>query len=227
MPDNEPASADAAPPGAPSIGERLRAAREQRGLSIDQLAEYVRLDESVVAALEADDFDALGAPVFVRGHLKTSARFLEIDVDELLGDYDAAAPEPVVRPPAAGQASGVPITINLVPWGAGALGVLMAIGLTIYLLQDDRADAPESSAMEIAPSAGGVEPLATGTLELPEDPAPPAAFEPSVAEETPSFVERELSDEPPAVAMQPEPAIDAEAEPVAQPLSMLSMTTGR
>jgi len=103
MPDNESGPAEAGAANSPGIGDRLRAAREKRGLSVDQLAEYLRLDESVVAALESDDFDALGAPVFVRGHLKTTARFLELDADELLGDYAAAAPEPVVRPAAAGS----------------------------------------------------------------------------------------------------------------------------
>jgi cytoskeleton protein RodZ len=179
MPDNEPAPGEAEPTGGPGIGERLRAAREQRGLSIDQLAECLRLDEVVVAALEADDFDALGAPVFVRGHLKTCARFLELDVDELLGDYAAAAPEPVVRSVSSGAGSGVPITISLLPWGAGALGVLMAIGLTVYLLQGDPDVAPGAAAPTPAQSAGSTE--APSAPQMPPVEAPAAAAPPVAA----------------------------------------------
>jgi cytoskeleton protein RodZ len=203
MPDKESGPAEAGAAIGPGIGERLRAAREKRGLSVDQLAEYLRLDESVVAALEADDFDALGAPVFVRGHLKTTARFLELDVDDLLGEYAAAAPQPVVRPAAPGSGTSAPITINLVPWGAGALGLLMAVGLTIYLLQDDPESAPAASAL--APSvdsktpAGEAAPAAT--IDTPPVVAPTAQ------------AERQALAEPVAPAREPEPMVEVEDRP--------------
>ncbi len=55
------------------IGARLRAAREQRGLTLLQAAERLHLDARVVQALEAEDFAALGADVYVRGHLRRYA----------------------------------------------------------------------------------------------------------------------------------------------------------
>lgn len=55
------------------IGARLRAAREKRGLTPLQAAERLHLDVRVVQALEAEDFTALGADVYVRGHLRRYA----------------------------------------------------------------------------------------------------------------------------------------------------------
>jgi cytoskeleton protein RodZ len=63
-----------------SIGETLRNARERMGLGVVQAAERLHVDAEVIDALEAGRFKALGAPVFVRGHLRRYA--------ELLGEPD-------------------------------------------------------------------------------------------------------------------------------------------
>ncbi|MGN6451899.1 MAG: helix-turn-helix domain-containing protein, partial [Steroidobacteraceae bacterium] len=55
------------------IGARLRGAREQRGLTLLQAAERLHVDARVLQALEAEDFGALGADVYVRGHLRRYA----------------------------------------------------------------------------------------------------------------------------------------------------------
>jgi len=66
-------SAEAAGGELRGIGARLRAAREKRGLTVLQAAERLHLDARVVQALEAEDFAALGAEVYVRGHLRRYA----------------------------------------------------------------------------------------------------------------------------------------------------------
>jgi cytoskeleton protein RodZ len=63
-----------------SIGETLRSARERMGLAQVQAAERLHVDTAVIDALETGKFKALGAPVFVRGHLRRYA--------ELLGEPD-------------------------------------------------------------------------------------------------------------------------------------------
>jgi cytoskeleton protein RodZ len=72
-----------------SIGERLRAARELAGVSPAVAAERLHLDPNVIDALEADRFEALGAPVYVRGHLRRYAEFLGLSPDALLAEYQA------------------------------------------------------------------------------------------------------------------------------------------
>ena len=65
-----------------SIGARLRSARERSRLTILQAAEKLHVDPEILEALEADDFEALGAPVYVKGHLRHYA--------ELVGEPAAA-----------------------------------------------------------------------------------------------------------------------------------------
>jgi cytoskeleton protein RodZ len=55
------------------IGARLRTARERKGLSVLQAAEKLHVDARVLEALEAEDFNALGADVYARGHLRRYA----------------------------------------------------------------------------------------------------------------------------------------------------------
>jgi cytoskeleton protein RodZ len=64
-----------------AIGQTLRTARERTGLAVRQAADRLHVDAAVIEALEDGRFAALGAPVFVRGHLRRYA--------ELLGEPDA------------------------------------------------------------------------------------------------------------------------------------------
>ena len=77
----EVASGESAAPESQQTGpgELLRARREDRGLSVEQVADELHLGRHIVAALEAEQFADIGAPVFVRGHLKAYARVLRLD----------------------------------------------------------------------------------------------------------------------------------------------------
>jgi cytoskeleton protein RodZ len=58
------------------IGARLRSAREKKGLTILQAAEKLHVDARVLESLEREDFAALGAPVYARGHLRRYGELL-------------------------------------------------------------------------------------------------------------------------------------------------------
>lgn len=75
-------------------GEQLRKAREAAGLSLDQVAGQLRMPVQVVGALEAEQWDRLGAPVFVRGQLRSYARLLKVDLGGLLEQARIAPVEP-------------------------------------------------------------------------------------------------------------------------------------
>ena len=66
------------------IGDTLREARERRGLTIEQAAQETRISPRFLEALEAEEFDALPAPVYVRGFLRSYANYLRIDPQPLL-----------------------------------------------------------------------------------------------------------------------------------------------
>ena len=72
----------------PVIGPEIRAARTRIGLSADQLAERTRIRPHVIEAIEVDDFVPCGGDFYARGHLRTLARVLGLDVQPLLTAYD-------------------------------------------------------------------------------------------------------------------------------------------
>ena len=85
-----------------SIGARLRAGRERMGLTVLLAAEKLHVDAKILEALEAEDFDVLGAPVFVRGHIRRYAELVGESATELQELYAAtphAAPPDLTRIP--------------------------------------------------------------------------------------------------------------------------------
>lgn len=79
----------------PGVGETLCAAREARGLSIQDAAQKLRLMSRQVAAMEAEDFASLGQPVFARGFVRNYARMLGLDEVAILRAMGGALAEPV------------------------------------------------------------------------------------------------------------------------------------
>lgn len=57
-------------------------------MSIDRAAEQTRIRADFLMRMESDEFDFL-APAYVRGFLKNYARFLRVDPDPLLEEFDA------------------------------------------------------------------------------------------------------------------------------------------
>ncbi|HEV3180862.1 MAG TPA: RodZ domain-containing protein [Steroidobacteraceae bacterium] len=84
------------------IGARLRAAREKRGLTVLQAAEKLHVDARILEALEAQDFAALGADVYVRGHLRRYAEAVgesPAELQELYAGSARPAPPDLTRIP--------------------------------------------------------------------------------------------------------------------------------
>ena len=74
------------------IGRQLREARERMGLGVAQAAERLHVDENVIDALESGDFETLGPPVYVRGHLRHYAELVgeESKVDRMFHQIQRA-----------------------------------------------------------------------------------------------------------------------------------------
>src|ERR687891_5757 len=69
------------------MGAYLRGARRKRRVGIERAAEETRIRADFLMRMESDEFDFL-APAYVRGFLKTYARFLRVDPDPLLEEFD-------------------------------------------------------------------------------------------------------------------------------------------
>ena len=80
------------------IGSRLRAAREKKGLTLLQAAERMHVDSRTVESLEAEDFAALGAPVYARGHLRHYAELVDESPTELQALYAEATKAQPTQP---------------------------------------------------------------------------------------------------------------------------------
>lgn len=112
------------------IGARLRSAREKKGLTALQAAEKLHVDARLLESLEAEDFGALGAPVYVRGHLRRYADLIGESPAQLQQLYDetthVAAPDltRIVRGKPEGDAARLMVPALLILVGFALAGVL-------------------------------------------------------------------------------------------------------
>jgi cytoskeletal protein RodZ len=63
----------------PTVGERLRAAREKMGLSLEDLAAQTRIPQRHLESIERADWDALPAPTYTTGFAKSYASAVGLD----------------------------------------------------------------------------------------------------------------------------------------------------
>jgi cytoskeleton protein RodZ len=85
---------------AQALGARLKAAREERGVSAQKMGDDMHLDAWVIEALEAGDYERIGPSVYARGHLKKYASILGVSTDPAEPKPKPAgppAPVPIVR----------------------------------------------------------------------------------------------------------------------------------
>ena len=168
----------------PKIGDELRAGREARHLSLSEVSEQLHIRSVYLEALEAENWALIGAPVYVRGFLRTYARYLGLepepavrDFNETLSRVPAAAPERRVSPRSSrrGQAS---------PWlWVAALAAAILLGFVGYNYVELRAShralalaeplalggpVPASSQVAAAPPAAAraLSPAERRTLEV-------------------------------------------------------------
>jgi cytoskeletal protein RodZ len=117
-----------------SVGQYLREQREAKGMSLEEVARATRVPLSSVERLESDQFDELPGEVFVRRFLKSYARALGLDLDEVLARYTTnrrvawVTPLPISSPtrPARSRRYGVAIAFVL-------LLILFTLALSIVL----------------------------------------------------------------------------------------------
>lgn len=78
-----------------AIGEKLKAAREKRGLTIDQVQKQTHIYSTVLTALEEGRCDELLTSTYVRSFLKKYSNYLGLDARNVMDEYHTVHPEPV------------------------------------------------------------------------------------------------------------------------------------
>ena len=147
-------------------GTRLRQAREAAGLTLEDVGQRLRMPVQVVKSLEQEQWQKLGAPVFVRGQLRSYARLLGVDVSELL---EQAQVGPVV-PPTLVSHTHTPrarrIAENL---GRRALyvGITAVLAVPVWFATrghfDGAAPSPNTASLDVIPAAVPVTPAGPGS----------------------------------------------------------------
>ena len=72
-----------------TIGERLEEARKRKGISIREAAESTKIRGDYLQKFEANSFEVDLPPLYVRGFLRSYARYLDLDPDRVVSDFDA------------------------------------------------------------------------------------------------------------------------------------------
>lgn len=125
---------------ATTFGMRLKQAREQRGITLDQISQSTKIGTRFLQALEQDHFEQLPGGIFNKGFVRAYARFVGIDEEQAIADYltasganqptpEAADQPPVIQPPPEplrDRAAGV-------PWGILAtLLLIIAFSFAVW-----------------------------------------------------------------------------------------------
>jgi cytoskeletal protein RodZ len=84
-----------------TVGVALRAAREDAGRTVEQLASRTNIRATLIRDLEEDRFGSCGGRVYARGHVKSIASALGVDAAPLLALFDKAQPDGEPALPAA------------------------------------------------------------------------------------------------------------------------------
>ena len=206
--DNQPDT------GTAGSGARLRGAREAAAVSVDEVADELHLDRNIILALEAEDYAVMGAPVFVKGHLRSYARFLGLPDDEVADNYQGSEPEAdefrthsaptIVK-------SGANLS-NFILWVM--LTIIVLVGI-IYFAAGDEEIEPQDF-VEIVPAPAPVQEVVEESDETPEAAVDVEArpdLEPGTA------AEPEIAEAPVAEVVPPEPEVE-QPPPVVQTVSL-------
>jgi cytoskeleton protein RodZ len=190
---------------AEGIGARLAAAREACGMTSAAAAARLRCDESLLLALEQERFEAIGAAVFVQGHLRRYAELLGIPSAPLLASF-AEQPRQFVAPDLTRIPRPPVRTVDTRSWARTSSVIAASLVIAIaawWILQGSG----------VAPTAAPAP-----TLPAPIPPASTSSVEPSaVTDSAPVIV--------PAPLIEPEVAPASAPSPVPAPVAAMAVPT--
>jgi cytoskeleton protein RodZ len=143
-----------------SPGQELRKAREAKQISIEEMAASTKIVGRYLTAVEEDRLDLLPQGFFIKGILRTYAKALGLDEDEIILSYreagilpEASSPEYAPAPREVRNVPGPNILRRRILAGAGILVVV--VGLMFVW----RACRPKPEAPKLPTASGSVSPV--------------------------------------------------------------------
>lgn len=163
------------------VGEVLRTARQERGLTLSDVAEETAISRRKLEALEDERFDALEGDVYVKSSLRLYGRFLNIDPEPLVEAYRREYGEHIAEAPLLPVAEYRERVSPVVTFAIVALVVVIGLGLIGALGDGPAGTVAEATSEQVAdaqgpsPAPSPTTPPATGaTAEpVPEETGPP------------------------------------------------------
>jgi len=147
------------------IGQALRAARESRNLSLDEVAELTRIRRAYLADLEAMRLDRLPSRPFTIGYIRAYAEALGLDGEAAVERFKADEPdlnEPLRAPVGVGDVGkprtaaiigGVVVMLfAIVLWNVAQRAINDWFDVETYLAREDVGDGGSDAS---APAAAG------------------------------------------------------------------------
>ena len=136
-----------------NFGERLKRERELREVTLEEITSATRIGTRFLEALENEDWERLPGGVFNRGFVRSIARYLGLDEEALLGEYDLAYSSQVQPQPDRSEER-IPSPPRWLPFALilGALALLVALfaagvyGWHYYRARKARTSSASSSA---------------------------------------------------------------------------------
>lgn len=184
-------------------GERLAEARRKQQITVVEVAKELHLDERKVRALESNDFEVLGAPVFAKGHLKKYAQLVGVSIDDVMADYYQLN-RSAAMPPVVGKVRKPATEIRPGPWLAIVIVIIVvAAAYWYFVARSPQSTSPPvstidtESAEEEAPVVDRAPPSdAVVDSPAPDEPVTEATDEPIAP--LPAATEPVATSEPPA-----------------------------
>ena len=72
-----------------NCGDRLANTRKEKELSVNQVAREIKIEPRVIEMIENNDFESIGAPVFVKGYLRQYSKLVGLDPELIIEKYNA------------------------------------------------------------------------------------------------------------------------------------------
>ena len=146
-----------------NFGERLKRERELREVSLNEVTVATRISTRFLQALENEDWNKLPGGVFNRGFVRSVARYLGLDEENLLAEYDMARRDQSSETPAVPETRGPSASKWIAPAAVLAallvLGALVAAGIYAwhrYLANRSTGQSSSAFASSSAPTSSAV-----------------------------------------------------------------------
>ena len=154
-------------------GELLRRERERRAITPLHIAEELHLDARVVAAIEDNRFEALGPPVYARGHLRQYATLLGLSPQLVIERYEALTGRQEILAPIPATVVSGPVDLErrslAGPLWSGVALIALTLGWWLWSTISTPGDPIQTAVPDEAVTESGDLPSA-----LPSEPVEPA-----------------------------------------------------